>query len=736
MRVVRLFSIVGFSVLLNACGGGSSSGQPDIEPTGTPTTVPEATPTTAPVMATPTPTPIPNAPPVETALSVSFNDHHEEQDWVSGTGKITPAKDGSDVSHYELYWTDNTGVIDEGATPVLKIPNNTSDNNDELEFVIEQPQPYLHEKRYLTVRSANGEFVHEQGPSVFVLDFYGNAMGTGPGGNERTGRYEYGGAEEGDRASFPVYKEGADGNANCTMDNGHVMAIDMKNQEDDHEGLRSEPEDARFPAFSYPCGEENRNTHKQLYYDDNTPYAFGPLNDAYYHGNVVHDFYQAVLQQPPLEDKIRLRVHYGPSNTFFNSAFWDGVYVSVPDAGFIAAYPLVSLDLIAHEVSHGVTQRFSALALERGEADNESIALNEAFSDIAGEAAEFYGDGENDFIFEGDLAYCHVDVDCPQHVGLRYFEHPSRDGHSIESYSHIDTVDNPYDAVGVFNRAFYLLANTPGWDTLKAFRPFLWANQYCWQTDTRFYDGAECVLEGADALGLNRQSVVEAFRGVDILLFDQGTFAYFQYSRRFREVTFDGQSVSDRDIVAREWDFGDGEKMEGQSVTHTYAEDGIYTVTLTVTDSEGEENHFTKQVYVSGEYCTSYGNKFDEHWIKSVGVQDFSNPSEASGYSDFTDDLITINSQEPITLSLSSADDGSHWNIWLDLNTNGQFESSEHVIKSLRATDALNYVWQLETELPVETTRMRVMNGRASSPGACGSIGNGEVEDYQVEFIR
>ncbi|MHC4685857.1 MAG: PKD domain-containing protein [Planctomycetota bacterium] len=49
-----------------------------------------------------------------------------------------------------------------------------------------------------------------------------------------------------------------------------------------------------------------------------------------------------------------------------------------------------------------------------------------------------------------------------------------------------------------------------------------------------------------------------------------------------------GSSDSDGTIVTYEWDFGDGSLLDyGQSVSHTYNQGGIFTVTLTVTDNDG-----------------------------------------------------------------------------------------------------------------------------------------------------
>ena len=55
-------------------------------------------------------------------------------------------------------------------------------------------------------------------------------------------------------------------------------------------------------------------------------------------------------------------------------------------------------------------------------------------------------------------------------------------------------------------------------------------------------------------------------------------------------VAFDGSASSDPDgtVVSYSWDFGDGSKGSGAIPTHTYAADGNYTVTLTVTDDAGD----------------------------------------------------------------------------------------------------------------------------------------------------
>jgi PKD repeat protein len=52
---------------------------------------------------------------------------------------------------------------------------------------------------------------------------------------------------------------------------------------------------------------------------------------------------------------------------------------------------------------------------------------------------------------------------------------------------------------------------------------------------------------------------------------------------------------SDGSIVSYAWDFGDGTTATGVTADHTYSEDGINTVTLTVTDNDGTSSSITAE---------------------------------------------------------------------------------------------------------------------------------------------
>lgn len=83
--------------------------------------------------------------------------------------------------------------------------------------------------------------------------------------------------------------------------------------------------------------------------------------------------------------KIRSYVHFGIK---YVNAFWSGSWMAYGDAdSSVGYYPLTTIDVVAHELTHGVTDKSSDLIYR-----NEPGALNESFSDIFGKAVEWYAD--------------------------------------------------------------------------------------------------------------------------------------------------------------------------------------------------------------------------------------------------------------------------------------------------------------------------------------------------------
>ncbi len=145
-------------------------------------------------------------------------------------------------------------------------------------------------------------------------------------------------------------------------------------------------------------------------------------------------------------------VHYGSS---YVNAFWNGSVLSYGDGDGSTSGPLVSLDIVAHEFGHAVTD-YTANLIYSG----ESGALNEATSDILAAAVEAHVDGG----INANTWKIGEDVWSPAVAGdaLRYMNDPTVDGASRDHYSERYTGSGDNGGVhlnsGIANLFFYLLA--------------------------------------------------------------------------------------------------------------------------------------------------------------------------------------------------------------------------------------------------------------------------------------
>ena len=76
----------------------------------------------------------------------------------------------------------------------------------------------------------------------------------------------------------------------------------------------------------------------------------------------------------------------------------------------------------------------------------------------------------------------------------------------------------------------------------------------------------------------------------------------------------------DGDFLTYEWNFGDGSIGRGAKQSHTYDNEGSYTVKLTITDSEGNYDTKTMEVVIT-DGSKSLGE--DEYSYALFGGEDF-----------------------------------------------------------------------------------------------------------------
>ena len=80
---------------------------------------------------------------------------------------------------------------------------------------------------------------------------------------------------------------------------------------------------------------------------------------------------------------------------------------------------------------------------------------------------------------------------------------------------------------------------------------------------------------------------------------NEAPVASFSVSTGELTASFSNSSSDDKAVVSNSWNFGDGVTSSSANPTHTYADDGNYTVKLTVTDAEGLSSTTSKLVSVS-----------------------------------------------------------------------------------------------------------------------------------------
>ncbi|MFE3515586.1 M4 family metallopeptidase [Streptomyces sp. NPDC059166] len=182
--------------------------------------------------------------------------------------------------------------------------------------------------------------------------------------------------------------------------------------------------------------------------------------DAHYGAAETWDFYKNVMGRTGIKGNgvgAYSRVHYG--NSYVN-AFWsDSCFCMTYGDGSGNAAPLTSLDVAAHEMTHGVTSNTAGLNYS-----GESGGLNEATSDIFAAGVEFYSNTATD---PGDyLVGEKIDIN-GDGTPLRYMDKPSKDGASKDSwYSGLGSVDVHYSS-GPANHFFYLLSEGSGAKTVN-----------------------------------------------------------------------------------------------------------------------------------------------------------------------------------------------------------------------------------------------------------------------------
>ncbi len=253
------------------------------------------------------------------------------------------------------------------------------------------------------------------------------------------------------------------------------------------------------------------------------------VNEAYDSSGVVYDFFQKVFERSSVDDRgLRLdsSVHYGRR---FDNAFWNGSQMVYGDGdGVIFQRFTKCLDVIGHELTHGVTQYEAALNYQ-----DQPGALNESMSDVFGILVKQWKlkqtAAKADWLIGAGLFAKGVSG-----IALRSMKAPGtayddprlgkdpQPAHMKDYYKGHDDNGGVHINSGIPNRAFYLTADAIGGNAWEA-PGKIWYTALCHnlRPSSKFLDAANATVMIAENLygaGSNQQKAVQnAWKSVGVL---------------------------------------------------------------------------------------------------------------------------------------------------------------------------------------------------------------------------
>ena len=315
--------------------------------------------------------------------------------------------------------------------------------------------------------------------------------------------------------------------------------------------------------------------------------------DAHHGAEMTYDYFLKNFGRNSFDGngaKIRSYIHYRSN---YVNAFWNGYVMTYGDGNGTSWSPLTSVDICGHEVTHAVTTNSAGLIYRY-----ESGALNESFSDIFGNAIEFYADSTQfDWGMGEDIT--------SSGRGIRNMARPNdfRDPDTYKgTYWHTAPSDNGGVHVnsGVQNYWFYLLTkgvsgiNDNG-DSFKvdsigikkaqqiAFRNltnyltpssnFQEARYYAIQSATDLY--GECSNEVIATTNAWYAVGVGPKYDSSSIKVDFSADTLFCFSNDV--IQFSNESVNTKSYS---WTFGDGKSSTLKNPNHIYGAQGKYNVKL------------------------------------------------------------------------------------------------------------------------------------------------------------
>jgi Zn-dependent metalloprotease len=246
---------------------------------------------------------------------------------------------------------------------------------------------------------------------------------------------------------------------NCVNASGPTIYYEQQNFKTQYRGI---------PYWNYLLKDHCRGDYIQTFYNGNNVTSsdnawisgtIRPAVTAHWAASMTYDYFYYTFGRNSIDGngrrlKLNTGYHAKCKDYGYNNAFWfhgDDLAVLCSGDGEIAS-DFVSLDVIGHEITHGITHYTAKLS----DGGTEANALNESFSDIFGKMVEFsYHPDEGSWIIGDDVFY---------EGGIRSMSDPKSYNNHPDTYlsSYYDDCASPHCRAGIQNFWFYLLSEGGG----------------------------------------------------------------------------------------------------------------------------------------------------------------------------------------------------------------------------------------------------------------------------------
>jgi len=291
------------------------------------------------------------------------------------------------------------------------------------------------------------------------------------------------------------------------------------------------PEDPAIRLFVYDAGGGMRLPGKLARREGDAPVADRTVNDAYANVRITLDFYAQVFERKSLDDRgmrVDSSVHYGDR---FANAMWSGKEMLFGDGDGVHVLGFVqSLDIVAHELTHAVTQHVVAGGLGEKRVGREvrlvgeAGALNESLADVFSSMVKQWHLRQdvhqaNWLVGEGILA--------PE-LGraVRSLKDPGNPAHTYEADDQAKDMTgyvpggDVHSNSGIPNHAFYLAAAALGGRSWERMGAIWYRAMHALKSDAGFAEAAGATTAAAAALfgpaSREAKAVAAAWRKVKV----------------------------------------------------------------------------------------------------------------------------------------------------------------------------------------------------------------------------